>query len=683
MTMTTTTNEPRSWANRSNTIGAVPGRKDARRETLTGILRQLPVAANEMLKFTMASGQVVQRPADEVLGRHFAACRMTERDAKGGWRVAPVAAEWLLEQNDQKLAQHLHGNVKFFGDLLSHLDGVHSTSELLGLAGAYGLHWTSTDQLYRRLGWFEDLGLLERWAGSKYVVTEAGRAFLATVALIEPAELHEPSADQRDVVLPPPSEALAAILGSSPQTELGERKSLIGYIARGRKARSSEASEESRSIFSSLRVLVQLIGDGVTIGEFQLRCEEKLGVNRASATQTLHALRHMCVIDLIAFNKYGIDPSAAELLMPGNELDFVRFAQTRYRFLGEILPLIETPTPVSDIAKMVREKFSLTQLDNGEVRTRLDLMHDAGLVERLDWTRYRATTLGRLFATVTDLEVPGQSSADAAEDSAVIEAVADDRLGRIAAELRRFSTCSDASAEFEIAVAGAFRLLGFRTEHLGGRGATDVVVEAELPGDDGYRCIIDAKASASGMITDKAIKFDALKEHQRKHRADCGAVVGPDFSDRVRDWALGNGFALLTVEDLITLLRRQAAHPLTLSDLRLIFDPSDNSVELEVCHVNTEHNGLLLRRVVELLHAEALDEDPLMGGCIDQGNLTYVLRKELTPRPSAEAVAECLTFLSHDLVRGVAKDGSKFKLADSPANIARRLGALCTDFLPA
>lgn len=68
-----------------------------------------------------------------------------------------------------------------------------------------------------------------------------------------------------------------------------------------------------------------------------------------------------------------------------------------------------------------------------------------------------------------------------------------------------------------------------------------------------------------------------------------------------------------------------------------------------------------------------------MGGYISRENINYALRKELTPRPSTKAVEECLQFLAHELVRGAVQEGTRYKLADAPANIMRRLAGLGAD----
>lgn len=674
--------EMRPWADRSNTIGFVPGKKQNRKQALRDILGQLPLASGREITVMMADGKTVTTPVDELCGSQLSRGALARREASGQWVATEAAKKWLRDSDDDALANHLHANVKFFGELLDNIEGVQTKADLLKTAHSYGLTWTSTDQLYRRISWMEVLGLVEKWGSNKFVVTERGRALLARVELasIEHAIGISTTVDDVDVVLPDPGEAVSALLDGLTPQKAQKRKAIIGYIPRGRKAPDRESDAGSQSPFDAIRTLVDLLGEGASVEEFYDRCGQQLGMKRTSASQTLQTMRYMKVFDMVAYNQYGADSDTLELLELGSEIDFIRFMHTRYKFIGELLTLLDEATPVPQVARIASETYGYSQIDNGEVRTRLGFMADAGLVERVDWTRYRVTPLGKLLADEMTLELP--RALKGIGDAELVEAQAPEppSTQKIAADLREYSRRSDASTEFEIAVADAFRFLGFNSEHLGGSGRTDVVVDAHLPDKDGYRTIVDAKASATGMITDNLIKFDALKDHQKKHRADFGMVVGPDFADRVREWAVNNNFTLLTVEDLVGLLERHAEHPLTLPELRILFERTgDDLADIEEQYSAAERSAALLTKLIELLYAEAREEDPLLDGYISLENVNYVLRKELSPRPSASAVEDCLQFLAHDLVRGVVRTGSKYKLADAPSNIMRRLAGLGAD----
>ncbi|MEH0938325.1 hypothetical protein [Micromonospora psammae] len=669
----------RPWAERSNTIAIIPGKKSERRESLVDIASQLPRPAGEEILVRRAAGPPVSVSVDDICVNQLSRGALVRRESDNRWVAAEPLLKWLANPLDDALAEHLHGNTKFFGELLANIEKPNSKADFLALARKYGLHWTSTTQLYARINFMELLGLVEQWETYKFVITDRGRSLVARIQLVDAAaavgeELRIKDA-KIDFSLPAPREEIADLLAGLDDQHLRNRKVIIGYIPRGRKAPDRESDAGSVTPLEAIRALVDLIGDRCTVEDFFDRCSQQLGMKKSSITQTLQTLRQMGVIESVAFNEYAPTVGTLDLIQPGQELDFVRYLHSRYRFFGELLTLISDPTPVPDVVKVAKEVHELAQIDNSEIRTRLGFMIEAGLVDRIDWTRYRASIRGRALIESLPLEEPDdpQSGQDGGVEAASGPYVADE-LARLTADLRNYSHRSDASREFEIAVARAFEFLGFAAQHLGGSGRTDVVLETHLPDKDAYRAIIDAKASASGTITDNHVKFDALKDHQRIHRADFGMIVGPDFAERVRVWAANNGFTLLTVEDLIAILKRHLSSPITLTELKGLFQQTgDNLTDIEEQYSSAERSSALLAKLVELLHAEARDEDPLMDGYISVENINYALRKDMNPRPPTSAVEEALQFLSHDFVRGAIKDGPRYKLADAPVNIRRRL----------
>ncbi|MFD1516344.1 restriction endonuclease [Pseudonocardia yunnanensis] len=652
----------------------MPGKKQNRREALREILAQLPAQSGTAIRIAMASGEEVSVSVDDLCVKQLSRGALVRRDGDGRWHPADAVTDWLNDDDDVKFAEYLHANVKLFGELLENIEGARSKNDFIGIANRYGLPWASTDQLYRRVGWMEMLGLVERWGSNKCVITEDGKEFLRRVTLTTAAEAVgvESEVSDDEVTLPPPGNVVEALLRSS-----AERRMTIGYIPRGRKAPERDSTASSQAPLDAIRTLVALVGESVTVEEYSKRCLDQLGVKQSSATQTMHTMRQMRVFDMVAYNQYGPNPDVVELLDLGNELDFVRYLHSRYHFIGEVLAHLDEATPVPEVARIASERYGFTSIDSSEIRIRMGFLADAGLVDRIDWTRYRATSLGKMLVEELTLESPLGSEAEHSIDESDATGSDSDETERIIADLREYGRRADRSEEFERTVAYAFSFLGFSTQHMGGAGRTDVVVDAELPGKDSYRVIVDAKASGTGIISDNAVKFDALKDHQKKHRADFGAVVGPDFADRVREWASNNKFTLLTIEDLANLMARHSTHPLTLIELRMLFQrEGDDLADIEEQYAASSRSAALLAKIVELLYEEACEDDPLLEGYISLEAVSYALRKEFTPRPTQGAVEESLQFLGHDLVRGVVRNGTKYKLADAPVNIKRRLAGL-------
>ncbi len=262
---------------------------------------------------------------------------------------------------------------------------------------------------------------------------------------------------------------------------------------------------------------------------------------------------------------------------------------------------------------MAKETYGYTQASNGEVRLRLAFLQDAGLVERVDWQRFRVTAAGRSFAEHLTLQLPVEAEPEETDPVKPHDALPSPVPANVIAHLRQYGNVGTDSREFEQAVARAFAFLGFQTEHLGGSGRTDVLGIAQLAMKDRYRIIVDAKSSGNGQVAESSVKFDALRDHKRKHKADHVIVVGPEFAPRLKkNWAVENEVIMLRIEDLATLLDHHSRNPMPpLTELRDAFSRIDTfSDDLAERYQALERRSLLMRRIIDLAFQEAVDEDP-------------------------------------------------------------------------
>ena len=320
---------------------------------------------------------------------------------------------------------------------------------------------------------------------------------------------------------------------------------------------------------------------------------------------------------------------------------------TRYAFFGEILKHLTEPATPSQLVKVARECYEYSQATNGEIRLRLAFLQDAGLVDRVDWQRFRTSSAGKAFASELALQ---DELADTPPEHAPVqeEQDANKRLAKIIDGLRQLSRDGNESKAFEATVGEAFDYLGFRAEHLGGPGRTDVLVIAELAPSDRYRVIVDAKSSGSGVVGESNVNFDILRDHKKKHKADYVVVVGPDFANRLKDWAVENSVVLLEADDLASMLKRHSVNPISLVDFRDTFARVDtHRDEAFERYQALERRSSLMARILDIVFQEAIDEDPIAAGFMSLENITYAVRKEFTPRPSSEEIGESLGFLSN------------------------------------
>jgi hypothetical protein len=391
----------------------------------------------------------------------------------------------------------------------------------------------------------------------------------------------------------------------------------------------------------------------------------------------------MGLIEQVAFNVFAPTADAHWLTDVGNEQVLVAYLHSRYSFFGEILKVIDEPSTTTSLTTQAKERFGYAQASNGEIRLRLGFLQDAGLVERVDWQRFRVTAVGKAFVDLLSLQ----------SESATVEANVNNLapeqkepqsspISEIVHDLQEYGKDGNESKAFEEAIARAFQFLGFHAEHLGGPGRTDVLAVAQLAPGDNYRVIIDAKSTGSGIVAESSVKFDALRDHKRKHKADYAVVIGPDFATRLKDWAVENGVVMLQVDDLVSALKRHALNPISLRDMRDVLSRADAPRdEMADQYDAAERRSLLIGKILALAFQEAVDNDPIASGFISTENFIYALRKEVTPRPTAESVRECLDFLSSPLVSALEENKGRYKLADSPHNIATRLRGIGTSLV--
>ncbi|MBF6090758.1 restriction endonuclease [Nocardia cyriacigeorgica] len=676
----------KSWKDRSNTIGWIPGKSDGQADSLRAIVDQLPLASGQEVQLKFVDGEVRRISCDTFFTRQLTRGAIVSKSDQGHWDATPATKYWYESCDDVYYAQHLHANVKLFGELLQHIKEYSEGNALLKVAQRFNLAWTSQDQVHRRLSWMQSLGLLERWGHARLVVTEKGSQFLSDIEIATPervatdiSSIGEESAD-----LPEPAPFIARALERFQAEHHDERRVLIGYVPRGRKGLGRTPEAGNPGIFEALRNYLELIRSSTSSDEIFQKAVTSFGQKKSSYSQSMNTLRNMGVIEMVSFNRYGIPYQISEIVEPGGEVDFVRHLHLRYKFVGELLNSIDGNVTSRNLVDIAHERYGLTQIDAAEIRTRFFFLAEAGLLERIDWSRYRITANGRELANELPLEeqhghvvvaesgVPMRGELCDRPALSAFEEAADD----ICAELRRYGNAGNASTEFERAVARAFEFFGFRAEHLGGSGQTDVLLTVELGPAERYRAIVDAKSSASGIISDNALTFDVIKDHRRKHKADYAAVVGPEFAPRVKEWALSHKVKLITVEELVSMIELHQTTPVSLPELRVLFESSDDLTGVFDAYGTAASAVEVLVTIVTVLFHEANDEDPLAEGYISIENIHFALRKEMSPRPPKDVVNECLEFLSSNPVRAVERKGDKYKLVDVPGNIDRRMFGL-------
>jgi hypothetical protein len=288
-----------------------------------------------------------------------------------------------------------------------------------------------------------------------------------------------------------------------------------------------------------------------------------------------------------------------------------------------------------------------------------------------------------LFALRSWDAVQGPTPKQTADPPDRVVPISTDPVERLASEVLTSQYDSSDSIRFERALAAAFAVLGFDTQHIGGPGRTDILLDASVSATS-YRVVVDAKSNKNGKIEDRNIDWNSLDDHRKAENANSVMVVAPNFSGgnlvkRANDY----GVALLTGASLAELLRLHRRTPFTLVDLRPLFEIHGKTEEvieqLRQVSQATERRWSLIQELIEMI------EQLPPGVFADAQKLWLLLSfQQKENAPSLDSVADALTVLSSRLF-GVLKSvngGQEFALTMTPKMAVLRFRALADLLMP-
>jgi predicted RNA-binding protein with PUA-like domain len=146
--------------------------------------------------------------------------------------------------------------------------------------------------------------------------------------------------------------------------------------------------------------------------------------------------------------------------------------------------------------------------------------------------------------------------------------------------------------KYEALLAGAFELLGFETEHLGGPGQPDVLISGRL-GSHSYTAVVDAKTcKKESVIGPSQVNYGSIIDHKEEYTADHAIIIGAKFAGgKLVEHAIKNKIGLVTTETLITILKRHDLFPFSIEELRRIFESHGltDSLKDELGRTHAQH----------------------------------------------------------------------------------------------
>lgn len=666
---------PLDWSARAGAAPYLPGGPKGIIENLAALLGD--IADNPLLDRSVLLPAVGTSVPLRKIASALGTCGLFTRESRPARLNLTEDARYFLESADELyLFAVLHANVRFMGEVLAHVGGGITHEQLQEIAASqYALHWASLDQVRRRVYWLRATGLVEFWTNNKIVSTPRGRKLLEQLELVDPDALpHRRIEPPGRVELPAPPAPLAARLAETDQAALLSRKRPMGYVAGGWQV-------------EVLGRVVNAAMPEITREDFLRFCVEQFHVAASSAEQALGPLRTLEILEQIGPDTFAATEIAAACLASGEPLDFIRLLHLNVAMLGETLDALDSGVHSRDVPKIFTERYPglRIQFSREDITTRLALLHEAGLVERIGLTIQR-TPLGTAFLYTLPLlkrEGDGTEQAASSEDARSLpeSAIRDNAsaAGPLAAEVVRASTDSAEPRRFERAVAAAFCFLGVEVEPHGGPKRTDLIVGLWKSPTSLIRVAVEVKTDGAGLVTDQDVKFLRLAEHRQIHRAHGTVLIGPQFDARVEHEAAREGVAVLTAQALGRAVLRHARAPLAPSEVAALVT-AGGADALERTWAVAERRQEALGHVLHAVWKSGNDpvDVAFTSGALGITDIWRETKGMLeTPLSQAE-IEEALVFLGAPIIAGVAKQGSEYVATAPPPLVAARLRALAS-----
>lgn len=475
----------------------------------------------------------------------------------------------------RNLADLIQDRFRLFGEMLNVVNEAPVTIEEADkkICKMYGLNWNNLSNTRKRMDWLEVLGLINAIGNHKWEITEEGKQALKSWCIVNPEVLEYEDSDMDELEITEPPVEIAVLLQKLEESPEMHKKRCTYNIW-----------VPSPNRIENLRIIIQFALNRVSRKELFEFIENEFDLKLSSVESMLPFMKASGLLEEVSRNIYSATAAARAWIETGNDLDFIRILHVHMRFVGEILLCAE-----NDIARNhIYLKGQNYNMNNEKIRWIVGFLLEAGLLEEPQYLHLKTTKMGRYFAetlpleketegiipekTVTKQEQPPQKELS--------------RLDKICERLSAAATNSvlegkNPGLAFEEAISDIFSYMGFKTEHVGGSGDTDVVLKWK-DNDDIVVAIVDGKSKINGQVSHGDISDIALDTHKEKNKADYVAVIGPGFSgDTIRNFALKKEYALITDKQLIEIAKASEELGLSIREMALMFKSPDGLSELE------------------------------------------------------------------------------------------------------
>lgn len=479
------------------------------------------------------------------------------------------------EPTKGKLADLIHERFRLFGEMLDIVDEEPIAIEEADkkICKKYGLNWSNLSNTRKRMDWLEVLGLIEAIGNRKWKITKVGKETLKNWSIIGPEVLEYEDSDTDEIeIIDPPIEIGVLLQKLKESPEMHKKRCTYNIWV------------PSPNRIENLRIIIQFSLNRVTRKELFEFIESEFGLKQSSVESMLPFLKASGLLEEVGRNIYTATVAARAWLDTGNDLDFIRILHVHMRFVGEILLYVENDT----VRNNIYLKGQNYCMNNEKIRWIIGFLLESGLLEESQYLHLKTTNLGRAFVKTLPLEVITERDAHE-ENENKTQNSSDREFSKLAQICERLSAAAtnphiedkNAGLAFEEAISDIFSYMGFKAEHIGGSGNTDVVLKWKQDNDI-VIAIVDGKSKSNGQVSHGDISDIALDTHKEKNRADYVAVIGPGFSgDTIRDFALKKEYALITDKQLIEVINAFEELGLGIEEMALMFKAPEGFSQLE------------------------------------------------------------------------------------------------------
>lgn len=562
--------------------------------------------------------------------------------------------KFAAEPTQRKLADLIQDRFRLFGEILDIINAEPITVEEVDkkICKKYGLNWNNLSNTRKRMDWLEVLGLIQAVGNRKWEVTEQGKDALIEWCIVSPEVLEAEDSDMDDVEITEPPVEIAALLQKlSEAPELHKKRCTYNIWV------------PSPNRIENLRIIIQFALHKVSRKELFEFIENQFKLRISSAESMLPFLKASGLLEEVGRNVYRATAAAQAWIETGNDLDFVRILHAHMRFVGEILLYAEHDIVRNDIYL----KGKLYGMNGEKTRWIVGFLLEAGLLEEPQYLHLKTTKMGKNFVTTLPLEKVTEDEKVFEQKDREIDHSFDKPLSKleiISERLRNSATNPAAEGKipgfaFEEAIADMFSYMGFKAEHIGGSGDTDVVLRWKGEEGNTVVAIVDGKSKSNGQVSHGDISDIALDTHKEKNNADYVVVVGPGFSgDTIRNFAIKKEYALITDKQLIEIANASEELGLSLHEISLMFKTPNGFSQLEEIISSRRRELDIISEIIK----QFCNEQELLGSLSPRD--LFLLLRNSNVSPSLEELISGFEMLSGNQI-GVLQKVNKNNIPEN------------------